>query len=228
MSMTSDQLVDWARSLIQEAVALAYSDANIRAFLNLAIDELWPVVYKAARDKGWLVERATAVELTADDDTYSYPTGYVNITAIKVKNSTGKWQTLHKLDAEELVEDLDSIDPPTHYTLLKDEFVLSPPPLVTRSGGLRIYGEKEPTHFDGTTDETSGLPRQCDRLLAMRAAHLMLDAEGSPMAPAFERMYERGLLGLPSDLDARHPEAFDPEVDTAPRQRYPGGEPIDV
>ena len=228
MPLTSDQHVTWVRALIQEAIASAYSDANIRAFLNLAMDELWPVVYKAGRDKGWLVERAAVVDLTADDDEIDIPSGYVNVTAINVKDSTGTWWPLSKLDAGSHVEGLTPVDPPTHYTLLKDSILLSPPPLRSRSGALRILGEKEPTHFDGTPGETSGLPRACDRLLVLRAAHLILEAEGSSRAASFGAMFERGLLTLPSDLDARHPEAFDPEVDTAPRRRYPGGEPIDV
>lgn len=228
MSLTSDQLGSWVRALIQEATASAYSAANLRAFLNLAIDELWPVVYKAARDKGWLVERATLLNVTANDDEIDIPSGYANITAINVKDGSGNWHPLSKLDADDHVENLTAVDPPTHYTLLKASILLTPPPSTSRTSALRVIGDKEPTHFDGTADETSGLPRACDRLLALRAAHLILEAEGSSRAASFERMFERGLVTLPSDLDARHPESFDPEVDTAPRRRYPGGEPIDV
>ena len=232
MSLTSTQLIAWVRQLVREANANAYSAANVRGFLNLVMDEVWEVVFTSAMDKGWLVERTTAaagdIDLVADQDNYSFPTGYVLITGMKVKDGNGDYLPLGKWDQDAHVPGLTAVDTPTHYTLFKDDFLLSPPPSTARTDGLRIYGVKSTTHFDGTADETSGMPAMCDRILALGASKWILEAEGSPLAGPMAGNYEKALLNLPSLLNRRDGESFDPEVDATPRNRYPGGESIDV
>lgn len=212
MSHTSSQLVDWVRQLIREPVASEYQDAHVRAMLNVVLDEVWDAVEPAAVDKGWLVERATPINMTARVDEYAIPSGYVNVTQIAMYDGHN-WGRLHKLDQGRHSEGLTPVDTPTHFTLLKATFLVSPPPSVSRAGAIRVYGTKEPTHFTGASSETSGLPWKCDRVMVLGAAALILEAEGAPTAGAFRRQYDRALAELPSKLDRRHGEALDAEDD---------------
>jgi len=220
VSKTAESLTTSIRLLIQETVANAFSDATIREFLNIVLDDVWDVVEQGAIDKGWLLERSDAYTLTAEDDEYDYPDGFVNIHAVALYDGT-HWHTLKPLDATKYQEGLTACDMPTHYTLLKDSYLLTPPPRTTRASAQRVIGTKEPTGFTASSS-TSGLPAKCDRVLVLGAARLILKTEGSPLYRGWEDEYLTALSKLPSKLDRRHQEALDPEDDAAPAATYPG------
>jgi hypothetical protein len=211
MSARSESsLITLIRYLIREATAKTFQDPEIRAYMNIILDEVHDRVERMI-EGDWLIEAADKQNLTAGDDTVTLPADFVRFDRFEVYDGS-VWHRLTERKLAERPSGLTAVDPPQHYTLFGDSLLLTPPPSASRDDAFRAFGAKEPTPYNGAAS-TTGLPRKCDRAIAYGAAWLCMEKEGNPRADRFKSMYETRLGALPSELALRDQEAFDPELD---------------
>lgn len=120
--------------------------------------------------------------LTATVSDYSFLTDeqgnrITNITRIDVKDSSGNWTQLKKIDHKEISQALDAYEStdgqPKEYDLIADNIVrLYPTPATTVAGGIMYYFQRTPSYFAASdTTKAPGVSNDLHRGFVIASAY---------------------------------------------------------
>lgn len=148
-----------------------YTDANITQWLNDGMDDI------ALRLEP-LVVTAT-IDLVAGTQEYLLPDDLISIKAVLIKNADSAWVNLELTSFEELFrnnpdwEHDTRVSVPTMWYWRQDVLGIAPPPLTSRTSGLRIVYTCRPEEMDADGDFTN-MPSYLDRVCVLYAVYRAL------------------------------------------------------
>lgn len=152
---------------------------NVNAWLDRAVS----LILQADGKWEWqdLNESSLPVgtqNLTSGTQEYSINTTYLKIRAVAVKDPSGIFHYLDRIDEKSpnpgsvaLTDSSNTSGTPTAYALVGKYIVLNRKPNYTQSNGIQIYAQTDETYFASTdTTATPGFAKQFHRILSFGAA----------------------------------------------------------
>jgi hypothetical protein len=158
-----------------------YADAPLLRNINNWYDTVDNWIWRA--DSTWEFDDSGATtfpiatsDLVDGQDDYEIPSTARSIKLVEVKDASGNWQRLKKLDISQISGSPEELfktpGMPLYYDVMGRSIILYPAPAsdsVTLSGGLRMYVSRHITPLSVDTDEP-GFDRSFHRILSIGAA----------------------------------------------------------
>jgi hypothetical protein len=166
--------------------ATTYTPANIAIDANIAQDEVWS---EALKNNGWNVDDFNQVDypiiytnLNAGQRDYTFITDetgnrIIDIYKVMIMDNNGVYQTIYPVDQQaetpsSMVDGQAKTGTPTCYDLTSNGIFLDLIPSYTKSRGLKVFIDREPTYFTASdTTKVSGIDPLCHDYLYLKPAY---------------------------------------------------------
>ena len=211
---TNQDIVSEVKALCDVTDTTSYPIADITRRVNAGLEELVAEIINADGtweydDTNWTDLPVGTGTLIEAQESYSFATEYLQITAIKVKDQAGNWQLVKPIDQFADAEGFNGIaieeyfpatGLPRYYDILGDTIRLYPAPTatqVTLSAGLKVHFKRTADLFT-TTDTTQepGLPSPYHILLTYYAAIPYCMSYKKDRVPWLEKKWMEGKKSL--------------------------------
>lgn len=153
--------------------ASGYSIEDFTRGANHAVDAITTRILRADRrwqyqDKNQTKRPIATTDLISGQEYYKIAASWRTIWRVRVKDSSGNWQTLKAKDRRQMTDsDLARTGTPETYDKIGNEFLVNPTPNYGSSGGFEVEYQKGGVYFTTTdTTETPGFDDEFHWLVA--------------------------------------------------------------
>ncbi len=200
--------------------------AEFTAHINEIQRRVWNTIFSSYG--GWQYDDSNQTDLpsasatiTADQTSYSIPTGALTIRGIEVKNTGSVWTRLAPL-TEEMIRERQAMGEffktsgsPQYFQLVGDSIRLYPASNYTQASSFKVFFDRGSVAFaSGDTTKTAGFASEYHGILPLGAAleYLKIKLPGDGTTAQLRADYQEMMMNLSNYYSKRYLAMFPPRI----------------